>query len=214
MKQAWLLPLACVLGLGQSGLGQNIDVQKITHGVEQRYNSLKSLQANFTETRIDRGGRRRPVTGVLYLEKPRKMLWEYTSPAGQFYLSDGSYDYLYDPKTKEVERSKVKESDDLRGPLAFLLGKVDFDRDFGSYSTGGADGAITATPKSDKLPFSEMTFVAAAPDFSIKTLSVKGPDGSTTNFTFDGEVANPPLKDSLFKFVLPPGAVVVEGSKQ
>lgn len=213
MKQAWLLPVACVLGLGQSGLGQNVDVQKITHGVEQRYNNLKSLQVNFSETRIDHGGRRLPVTGVLYLEKPRKMRWDYSSQPGRFFLSDGSFDYDYDPTTKEVERSKVKESDDLRGPLAFLLGKVDFDRDFGSYSTGGADGAITATPKSDKLPFTEVSFVAA-PDFSIKKLSVKGQDGSTTIFVFDGEIANPPLKESLFKFVLPPGAVVVDGSKQ
>jgi outer membrane lipoprotein-sorting protein len=211
MRQAWLLPLACVLGLAQSGPG--IDVQKITHGVEQHYNNLKSLQVNFTETRIDRGGRRRPATGVLYLEKPRKMRWEYSSQPGRFFLSDGNFDYDYDPTTKEVERSKVKEADDLRGPLAFLLGKVDFDRDFGSYSTDGADGAITATPKSDKLLFTGITFTAGT-DFSIKKLSVQGLDGSTTSFVFDGEVANPSLKESLFKFVLPPGAVVVDGSKQ
>lgn len=204
--------MACMLALGQSGSG--IDVHKITHGVEERYNKLKSLQVNFSETRIDRGGRRRPVTGVLYLEKPRKMRWDYSSQPGRFLLSDGSFDYDYDPTTKEVERSKVKESDDLHGPLALLLGKVDFDRDFGSYSTDGSDGAITATPKSDKLPFSGITFTAAAPDFSIKTLSVKGLDGSTTSFVFDGEVANPRLQDSLFKFVLPPGAVVVEAAKQ
>ena len=54
----------------------------------------------------------------------------------------------------------------MRGPLAFLLGKLDFDRDFGQYRTGGADGAITAVPKSDKLEYSEVTLVPG-PDFSI-----------------------------------------------
>jgi chaperone LolA len=198
------------LAWGQSGPkfdAQPIDVHKVTHGIEQRYNNIKTLRVNFTETLVDRGGRHRPAMGTLYLEKPRKMLWEYTSPAGQFYLSDGTFDYDFDPKKNQVGRSKVKDVDDQRGPLAFLLGKVDFDRDFGSYSANSADGAITAIPKSDKQPYKEITFIAA-PDFSIKSLSIKGQEGITTTFVFDGEMVNPPLNAALFKFVKPPGAVV------
>jgi len=207
MKAAVWFVMVGVLAFGQSG--SNIDVGKITHGIERRYNNLKTLRVNFTETLIERGGRRQPLAGTLYLEKPRKMRWDYTSQPGRFFLSDGSFDYDYDPKSNEVERSKVKDTDDFRSPLAFLLGKVDFDRDFGSYSTGGTDGAITAIPKSDKLLFSAITFIAD-PDFSIRKLSIKGQDGSTTTFVLDGEVLNPALSDSLFKFVKPVGAVVVD----
>lgn len=209
MKQALWLMAACALLRAQSGAG--IDVTKITHGIEQRYNNIKSLRVNFTETYMDRGGRHLPLSGTLYLEKPRKMRWDYASPPGQFFLSDGEYDYDYDPKTNQVERSKVKQTDDLRSPVAFLLGKVDFDRDFGSYSTE-PDGAITATPKSDKLLFTSITFVAG-PDFSIKKLSIQGQDGSTTSFVFEGEATNPALSASLFKFIKPPGAVI-EPEKQ
>ncbi len=204
MKQLCLLA-GCMLALGQSG--PSLDVTKITHGIEQRYNNIKTLRVDFTQTLVDRGGRHRSSRGTLYLEKPRKMHWEYTSPAGQFYLSDGAFDYDYDPTNNHVARSKVKDADDLRGPLAFLLGKVDFDRDFGSYSTNSADGAITAIPKSDKQLYSEITFIAA-PDFGIKQLSIKGQDGSTTTFVFEGEKVNPALDASLFRFVKPPGAVV------
>lgn len=201
--------MTCALAFGQSGPA--VDVTKVTHGIEQRYNNIKSLRVNFTETFIDRGGRHLPLTGTLYLEKPRKMRWDYTSPQGQFFLSDGDYDYDYDPKTNQVERSKVKQTDDLRSPVAFLLGKVDFERDFGSYSTS-ADGTITATPKSDKLLFTSISFVAK-PDFSIQKLSIKGQDGSTTSFVFDDEMVNPKLAASLFKFIKPPGAEI-EDSKQ
>jgi outer membrane lipoprotein carrier protein len=204
MKQVLWLIAAYGLAAGLSG--STIDVTKITHGIEQRYNSIKTLRVNFSETYIDRGGRHLPLTGTLYLEKPRKMLWDYTSPAGEFFVSDGDYDYDYDPAKHQVDRSKVKQTDDLRSPVAFLLGKVDFDRDFGSYSTG-PDDVITATPKSDKLLFTSISFVAG-PDFSIKKLSIKGQDGSTTNFVFEGEVTNPPLPASLFKFVKPAGAVI------
>ncbi len=207
MKQICYAFATALLALGQGSPG--IDVTKVTHGIEQRYNSIKSLKVNFTETRIERGGRRKPVIGTLYLEKPRKMLWDYTSPAGEFYLSDGAYDYDYDPTHNQVERSKVKEAEDLRGPLQFLLGKVDFDKEFGSYSTS-SEGSITAIPKSDKLLFTEVSFLAAPPDFSIKTLSIKGQDGSTTTFVFEGETANPVLKADLFKFVKPAGAIVVD----
>jgi outer membrane lipoprotein carrier protein len=205
MKRAWLLLAGCGLALGQSGPG--VDVKKVTHGIEQRYNNIKTLTVKFTETRIDAGGRHQPLSGTLYLQKPGKMRWEYTAPAGGFYLSDGSFDYDYDATRNSVARTKVKEGDDLRGPLALLLGKVDFDRDFGSYSTGAADGSITAIPKSDKLPYSNISFVAAS-DFSLRKLSIKGQDGSTTTFLFDGETVNPPLNADLFRFLKPPGATV------
>lgn len=208
MKQACVLLAGCLLASGQD---VSLDVSKITHGIEQRYNNIKTLRVKFTETVIAKGGRHAPQSGTLYLQKPRKMRWEYSSPPGKLFLSDGEFTYDYDPKTNHVEQGKLKEGDDLRGPLAFLLGKLDFDRDFGSYVTNGTDGAITAIPKTANLPYTEVTFVAA-PDFSMKKLSVTGLDGSVFQYVFEGEQRNPPLSDSLFKFVKPPGAVVIDSA--
>jgi outer membrane lipoprotein carrier protein len=204
MKQVYLLLAGCALACGQ-------DVGKITHGIEERYNNIKTLSVTFTQTRVDRAGRHLPESGTLYLRKPGRMRWEYTSPAGRFFLSDGEFTYDYDPKANRVEQRKLKDADDLRGPLAFLLGKLDFNRDFGEFRTGGADSAITAIPKSDNLPYSEVTFVAT-PEFIIKKLSIKGLDGSVTDYVFDGEKKNPPLSDSLFKFTKPAGAIVVDAT--
>ncbi len=38
--------------------------------------------------------------------------------------------YLYTPETHRVEKTKLKASEDMRAPLAFLLGKLDFAKDF------------------------------------------------------------------------------------
>jgi outer membrane lipoprotein carrier protein len=206
MKQIFLLLFAGILALGQ-------DVTKTLHGIENRYNNAKTLRVNFTETLIARSGRHVPQAGVLYLRKPYQMRWEYTSPAGDLFLSDGKFTYDYIAKSNSVEQDKLKEGDDQRGPLAFLLGKLDFDRDFGEFHTGDADGAITAVPKSDKLEFREVTIVPG-PDFSIKKLSIKGQDGSVIECVFDGEQRNPALSDNLFKFTKPPGAVVVPRGNQ
>jgi outer membrane lipoprotein carrier protein len=205
MKQAFLLLFGCVLVHAQ-------DVTKTLHGIEERYNNAKTLRVNFTETLIASGGRHVPRTGVLYLRKPLQMRWEYMSPAGDLFVSDGKFTYDYIAKSNSGTQEKLKEGDDMRGPIAFLLGKLDFNRDFGAFHTGDADGAITAIPKSDKLEYSEVTLVPG-PDFTIKKLSIKGQDGSVIQYVFDGEQKNPPLSDNFFRFVKPPGAVMVDGGR-
>jgi outer membrane lipoprotein-sorting protein len=205
-----VLLAGCLVAAWGHASGQ--DVSKTLHGIEDRYNTAKTLRVNFTETLTGRGGRHVPQTGTLYLRKTRQMRWEYTSPPGNLFLSDGMFTYDYIAKSNSFVQQKLKEGDDMRGPLAFLLGKLDFDRDFGQYRTGDADGAITAVPKSDKLEYSEVTLVPG-PDFSIKKLSIKGQDGSVIQYVFDGEVRNPPLSESLFKFIKPLGAVMIDPAR-
>ena len=205
MKHARLLLLGCVLSFGQ-------DVTKTLHAIEERYNNSRTLRVDFIETLITQGGRHRPEMGTLYLRKPGLMRWEYSSPAGEVFISDGKFTYDYTAKTNSYTQQKLKEGDDMRGPLAFLLGKLDFNRDFDKFITRDADGAITAVPKNDKLEYSEVT-LTPAPDFSLKKLSIKGQDGSITDFVFGGEQRNPPLADSLFKFVPPRGAVLTASTR-
>ena len=54
------------------------------------------------------------------------MRWNYSKPEGKFFLSDSKFFYFYSPSTGQVEKTKLKDADDLRLPLAFLLGKMDF----------------------------------------------------------------------------------------
>ena len=71
---------------------------------------------------------------------------------------------------------------------------------------------ITATPKSDKLPYTEVSFLAS-PDFAIGHLQVRGQDGSLLEFAFEGEKKNPAVPEAMFKFSPPPGAEWVDSSK-
>ena len=66
--------------------------------------------------------------GDLYLRKPGKMRWDYKTPAGKLFLSDGKQVYFYNPATNRAEKTKLKETEDMRAPLAFLLGKLDFEQ--------------------------------------------------------------------------------------
>lgn len=187
------------------------DVLETLRGVEKRYNSIRTLEVSFqqTYTAVRRGSR--TESGQLYLRKPGRMRWEYATPAGKLFLSDGKYIYLYTPGPNRVERSKVKETDDMRAPLAFLLGRVDFNRDFKRFllRRRGSDWSITAEPRSDRAPFFQIEF-QVGPDYEIRQLEVTGQDNSITTFRFANEKVNPKLNEAMFRFVVPPGAEVVD----
>ncbi len=108
---------------------------------------------------------------------------------------------------------KLKETEDMRAPMAFLLGRLDFNKDFGEYRTKpeGNSLSITAIPKSDKMAYRQVTFVVA-PDAHIERLVVIGQDSSVLDFSFSGEKLNPPINDQMFRFQLPNGAEFVDSS--
>jgi len=143
------------------------------------------------------------------------MRWQYTAPAGKLFVSDGKFIYSYTPQDNRAEKMKLQETDDMRAPLAFLLGRLDFNKDFREFHAHAEDGGvfITAIPKSDKLPYSEVSFLAA-PDFTIRRLEVKGQDNSVLRFTFENEKKDPALQDAMFRFTPPPGAEYVDSSNQ
>ena len=121
--------------------------------------------------------------------------------------------WFYTPNTGRVERSAVKQSDDMRAPLAFLLGELDFQKYFGEFRSApeaGLPGAtrITAAPKSKKAPYSQVEFVVT-PDYDIRTLKVLGQDGAVMEFGFTGVTPSPKLDAKMFQFQAPAGVEIV-----
>ncbi|MEQ1948286.1 MAG: outer membrane lipoprotein carrier protein LolA [Bryobacteraceae bacterium] len=210
-RRQWFAFAACLL----SGLrAEAADISQVLKGLEERYNNSQTLQLSFTETYTQRG-RARVEKGELFLRKPGKMRWQYAAPAGKLFVSDGKFIYTYTPQDNRAEKMKLKEADDMRAPLAFLLGRLHFADDFREYRSHpeGEGLYITAIPKSDKLPYSEVSFLAM-PDSTIRRLEVKAQDNSILQFAFENEKRNPPLPETLFRFTPPPGVEYVDSSNQ
>jgi outer membrane lipoprotein carrier protein len=204
-----LLCLLCVL---PAIAAQGTDALLKT--IEARYNRTQSLKLAFSESYA---GMKRPVqndSGVLYLRKPGQMRWEYSSPAGKLFISDGKEVVLYTPDDQRAEKSKLKESEDMRAPLAFLLGKLDFKKEFKSFQTrlDGSETWIAALPKSENLAYSKVEF-QATPEGEIRRVRITGQDQSQLDFTFTNEQLNAPVAPSLFTFHAPPGVQIVEAGR-
>jgi outer membrane lipoprotein carrier protein len=205
-----LLPLWLILGFcGFAAPDARLD--PLLHSVENHYNHAQSLKLDFSQTY---SVSRRPTQverGTLFLRKPGKMRWDYAAPAGKVFLSDGKNVLLYTPGNNRLEKSRLKESEDLRAPLAFLLGKLNFWKEFRSFSSHpeGTSTLVSATPNSDQLAYTAVDFLIA-PDAQIHRVRITGVDHSILEFAFDNEQVNAPVTASMFAFTPPPGTEIVE----
>lgn len=185
-------------------------VDELISKVEKRYNEAQTLSVNFVENYSILGHPRPPESGTLTLRKQGKMRWDYTQPKGKLFISDGKSVFLYTASDNRVEKIPLKNTEDMRAPLAFLLGRLDLKKEFHDFRLGQRDGAtwLEATAKTDRLPYSSVE-MQIGEDGSIQQLKVMGRDESVTSFRFTDERLNPPVTDSLFRFTPPAGAEVV-----
>ena len=197
-----------------SALSADANLDALLNRVEVRYNRARTLEVLFNEQYLRPGVGQKVESGRLELRKPGRMRWDYRKPAGKLAVSDGKFLYLYDPEQNQAQRFKMQDTEDLRAPLAFLLGKLHFQKEFKNIQgrTEGAATRITAQPQSDNLPYSAVEFLVT-PEGRIEEVKVTSFDRSVLDYTFTGEKMDPPLGDRLFQFQLPPGAQLTEGGQ-
>ncbi len=190
------------------------DLDALLKTIEARYNRSQSLKLDFSETYSGIGRPTQQQAGILYLRKPGRMLWDYSSPAGQIFLSDGKEVFQYSPGDAQATKSRLKESEDMRAPLAFLLGKLEFGKEFKSFQSMPGPGGtwIVAEPKNENLAYTQVEFLAS-PDGEIHQVRITGQDGSKLDFTFSHEQLNAPVSPAQFVFKPPPGVPVVEDDR-
>jgi outer membrane lipoprotein carrier protein len=200
--------------LAVSAIAGDAKLDTLLKGVEARYNRAKTLQVLFQEDYTPPGKPRATDRGILMLRKPGRMRWDYSQPPGKLVVSDNKFLWVYTPLDNQVQRLPLQESDDTRVPLAFLLGRLDFDKEFKNLQARPerGDTRIVAEPKTDNLPYSEVQFLVT-PDFRIREVKWTGFDGAVMDFTFDQERLEPSLDAKLFVFVLPKGATLVEAGQ-
>jgi outer membrane lipoprotein carrier protein len=192
------------------------DALKLAHAVDEHYNHLRSLEANFTETY--RGeGTERVESGTLWLKKPRKMRWEYRSPREKLFVSDGQSVWFYLPAERQLRRTELRKLDDLRSPVAFLLGKAKLEKELRGLSKAtdqmpmaAGNTVLRGVPEAMAEQVSEVQ-LEVAPGNQIARIVLIEADGGTTEFRFSDWKENVEVSDSRFEFTPPPGVEIVEG---
>ncbi len=197
------------------------NIHQLARAVDAHYNHLRSLQSDFTE--IYRGdGAERAETGTLWLKKPRKMRWEYRSPKEKLFVSDGQAVWFYLPAERQLRKTALRKLDDLRSPLAFLLGKTKLENELqglskvvdqspldpGNTLLRGVPQSVVRQSTAGQV--SEVQLEITPSDQIVRIVLLEA-DGATTEFRFAGWKENLELNDSRFQFTAPPGVETVEG---
>jgi outer membrane lipoprotein carrier protein len=204
--------LVCALAAGAAD-----DVRHIAERVDRRYNNLRSLQAEFTES-YRGAGLARSESGTLWLKRPGRMRWEYREPRPKLFVADGKTAWFYVPGEKQARRAPVKKLDDLRSPLAYLLGKTKLEKEFAGLSlapdvrpAGAGNLILRGVPKNMAERIAQVLF-EVTPEGRIERIVAEEVDGSTTEFRFSSQKENVAVSDQRFRFSPPPGVETVDAS--
>jgi outer membrane lipoprotein carrier protein len=196
--------------------GPASDVHAIARAVDDRYNHLHTLQAEFAEIYRGTGGER-TESGTLWLKKPGKMRWEYRSPREKLFLSDGKDAWFYLPGERQVRRTPVRQLDDLRSPLGFLLGKTRLEKELQGLSwapdvlpLAPGDTVLRGVPKAMADRVSQV-ILEITPENRISRIIIEEVDGSVTEYRFREQQEDGKMADQRFQFAPPPGVEVIEG---
>jgi outer membrane lipoprotein carrier protein len=191
------------------------DVKTVAAAVDAHYNHLRTLQAEFTE--VYRGsGMERTESGTLWLKKPGKMRWEYRSPREKLFVSDGKDAWFYVPEDRQARKTAAKKLDDIRSPLAFLLGKTKLEKELRGLSLApdaaaqAGDVVLRGVPQGMEDRVSEILLEVTA-DHWIARIVIQEVDGSSTEYRFGEMKEDLVIGDGRFAFTPPAGTETVEG---
>ena len=190
-------------------------VADIARHTDEHYNNLKSFKADFTEIYLGPGVSR-TESGTLWLKKPGKMRWEYKNPTQKLFLSDSHTAFFYVPGERQARKTPLKNLDDIRSPLRYLLGKTKLEKELEGLSLASdvtpnkaGDTVLRGVPKAMKDRVSEVV-LEISPSFQIDRIIIREVDSTSTDFRFSNTLENIPVDDGLFRFNPPAGVEVIE----
>jgi outer membrane lipoprotein carrier protein len=195
------------------GSAQSSELDKLVLGLQRKYNKLRSLSLDFTQIYTSPSESTRRESGRLLLKKPGRMRWDYTEPEHKLFVSNGRVMYEWVPTDKYATRVPVKESDDMRAPFMFLLGRGNLRGEFkliefAKESPARAGNKVLRMIPKRTQEFRELMIEVDPNSLQLSRLSFVDDDGSRSDFLFSNVRENIPAELSLFTFKAPPGVEV------
>lgn len=197
---------------------QGTDPVALAAKVQQRYNRIKDMQADFVQT-YEGGVLRTRTTerGTVAIKRPGKLRFTYTKPEKKEFVSDGARLYAHMVADKQVIVSPAPGPDEGDIPAMFLAGQSDLARDYTPSFTslpGAAPGLVTLqlVPRKKSAEYESIGIGVDAKTLQIQFLTAVDMQGGRSSFSFSNLKENRGLSDKEFVFRIPRGVDVVTNS--
>jgi len=189
----------------------------VAAALQRKYDAVKDFSASFIQT-YEGGVLRRKASesGTVYVKKPGRMRWDYTSPEKKLFVSDGRTMFLYFPADKQVMKNPVPDQDQATSAVLFLMGKGDIVRDFNvKWAEGRTENTyrLHLDPKTRQAEYDWLEVAADRHTLQIVGLTAADAQGGRSSFSFSNFKENVGLADKMFQFSIPRGTEVISSGK-
>jgi outer membrane lipoprotein carrier protein len=192
-----------------------LTVEQFVRQLESSYKGVNSLKADFTQS-YQWGERSRQESGTVYFGHGGRMRWEYRAPEEKLFVSDGKSVLLYVPEEKQLTRTTVNASEDVRVPFRLLLSRLDLRKvfehiEFADHALAARPGdrVLRAIPKHGDDSGIHEVLLEITPDYDIRTLVLVYTDRGKMTFVFQDVKRNAAAGPGLFQFTPPPGTEII-----
>jgi outer membrane lipoprotein carrier protein len=192
------------------------DLESIVEDIQKRYESIETLQFEFSQELSLRGAEDfLEARGTALFKKPGMMKWEYLSPNEQQIVSDGETIWIFQiPFNQVIVSSFPKERNVARD---FLSGMGRLGEDFFIEPLTGSDDSylLKLTPRESQSNTTGLIIKVDKSTSMVQEFTNFDLLGNATKITISKVEINPGLSSDLFTFKIPEGAKVVrEGEGQ
>ena len=197
------------------------DIRDLVKKVQERYDQLKDLQADFQQsTRIEGFEKTLLSSGHLYLKRPGRLRWDYREPTPEEIYVRQNEVMMYVPEHQQVLIGKLTQLAASQAPLQLLQGLGRLEDHFtlqpvkgGRRGEGGLP-LIALYPKGaedETMRTVEYITLEVQPKaYVLKTVAIHEVGGNVSTFRFTNIQTNGGLGNDLFDFRPPDGVEVVK----
>ena len=217
VRAARLLALVALAACTAAPVGAAVPtLDEAVQRLEATYKGIRDLKADFQQAAFNRTlNQTLEAKGTLYLKKPGKLRWEYTTPTPQQIVSDGAKLWVYTPELKQVNVTAAPQA--LAGPAgSFLQGLGQVREQFQARflnpaQPADADGLVVLdlTPREPQPMLARLVLALDPKSSLVRKAVIYDQLGNTVTVRFLDVTVNAGLPDSLFVFSPPPGVAVV-----
>jgi len=172
--------------------------------------AVNSLHARFEQVlQDDKGQTLETDSGELWLQRPGRFRWRYSEPSEREIVADTENIWLYDADLDQVTVRPV-ENAVAESPAALLVGNISALEDYDIRGLRTSDGVVLVTllPRAANGDFQsvELGFNSG----ELASLELNDRFGQRTTIRFSAIERNPQIAPSVFDFILPDGADVID----
>jgi len=205
MKLKSLAHLLALAALVLTGLARADAVQTLKDFGRE----VKSGKAEFTQTVSSPDGqRKKSSSGSFEFQRPNQFRFAYTKPFEQLIVGDGQKVWIYDPDLKQASARRMSAA--LGATPAALLAGANLEKDFELKALPAAQGLDWVQAQPRQADAGLQSLKVGFKGRELAAIEVVDGFGQRSLLQFSAVQPNAPVAAERFRFVLPPGADLIE----